>query len=87
MKKKLWFRRLLEKPMTRQKSELENAGFKVEKNEKTSDKASGTVISQSINGGARKRHVGNSYRKQRKREHSAEPDNAASRGKDKNTHH
>ena len=36
------------------KSELENAGFKVEKNEKTSDKASGTVISQSINGGAKK---------------------------------
>lgn len=36
------------------KSELESAGFKVEKTEKTSDKASGTVISQSINGGAKK---------------------------------
>lgn len=36
------------------KSELEKAGFKVEKTEKTSDKSSGTVISQSINGGAKK---------------------------------
>ncbi len=36
------------------KSELESAGFKVEKVEKTSDKTAGTVISQSINGGAKK---------------------------------
>ena len=36
------------------KSELESAGFKVEKVEKTSDKTAGTVISQSVNGGAKK---------------------------------